>query len=256
MESLSGPKEATRMKNRTGNASHRKRGKWIWVLYFLSILAALFFILSPVLIRIPAVKSLLSSFLQPLGNSTYKTSYISMVSSLLGSFLAITGAIWTQRLLSKLENEKKKKAEAKLVYYELDTAITILKNLLQIVYPRTRGNRLPSVGEAYNSFCNQIRSYPLICDKELRANLMLIRDKLNIEDLQALLQLHTKIQQFSSLTHPLIENRNADDFKIAYQAICSLFEGAAAERNTTNISGELISMYKVALENLYRYVES
>ena len=80
------------------------------------------FICSPLLLRIPCVRELFSWFLQPLGDSDYKSSYIETFGAILGTFLAVAGALWTQRKIDEAAAQKEVKESALIVYYDFEFA--------------------------------------------------------------------------------------------------------------------------------------
>ena len=72
---------------------NRKRTPNILFIIVSAISAA--FILIPLVLRIEFVYKAVSWFISPLGE--YGSSYIETLGAILGTFLAITGALWTQK---------------------------------------------------------------------------------------------------------------------------------------------------------------
>lgn len=60
------------------------------------------FIVSPIILRVPFIRDFFSWFFRSLGNSDYKSSYIETFGAILGTFLAVTGTLWTQRKLDEI----------------------------------------------------------------------------------------------------------------------------------------------------------
>ena len=65
--------------------------------------------LTPVLLRCPLFESGISSLLMTLKIPEYKSAYLGLIGSLVGSWTAITGAIWVQQEIEKANNLQKKK---------------------------------------------------------------------------------------------------------------------------------------------------
>lgn len=92
------------------------------ILFFASISIALIFLLSPILLRISWIENIVSYILFPLKEDGFKSSYVETMGAIFGTFLAITGALWTQRNID-LQNEKHIiKEAAVIVYYDFKFA--------------------------------------------------------------------------------------------------------------------------------------
>ena len=65
----------------------------------LSVLIALAFLVSPPLLKFDCFSNLIDGYLHYLKNAEYKAAYIGASGGMIGSFLAITGAIWIERKL-------------------------------------------------------------------------------------------------------------------------------------------------------------
>lgn len=92
------------MKNRWKNIK-----EWIIDnLFFLVIgMISILFITSPIWMNFEYLARIVSIFLLPLKKDGYKSSYVETMGALLGTFLAVSGALWTQRRIdSKKEKER------------------------------------------------------------------------------------------------------------------------------------------------------
>ena len=76
------------------------------------IIVTVIFVTSPVLLKNEWIYKWISSLLSPLKQEGYKSSYIETIGALLGTFLAISGALWTQRRIDR----KKRKEHSKRTY--------------------------------------------------------------------------------------------------------------------------------------------
>ena len=101
------------------------------LIFYISIILTILFILSPFLVRASFVYSKISSFLEPLGDSTYKVGYIEAFGAILGTFLAITGALWTQRKIDRNKEEKEVRESALIVYYDFKFAFEDIVHFMQ-----------------------------------------------------------------------------------------------------------------------------
>lgn len=78
------------------------------------------FILIPLILQIELIQRAVFWFLQPLGE--FGSSYIETLGAILGTFLAVTGALWTQRRIDKVKDEKDLWESALIVYYDFEFA--------------------------------------------------------------------------------------------------------------------------------------
>ena len=88
------------------------------VLFFLATFFSVLFLAIPIILKFPCVYNLVTSFLSAMG--TYKASYFEACGAMMGTFLAVTSAIWIQnRSEAKQRNDVIKKC-ATIVYFDID----------------------------------------------------------------------------------------------------------------------------------------
>lgn len=85
----------------------------------ISILLAVLFLLSPSLLNYPWIYDKVDSFFEPLNNTEYKGAFIGACGGMIGSFLAITGALWVERQLAKDNERKEIEKIALILYYDM-----------------------------------------------------------------------------------------------------------------------------------------
>lgn len=89
------------------------------ILLPISVLLSCIFLLSPFLLRYQCFFITIDSFFESLKYTGYKEAFIGASGGMIGSFLAITGALWVERKLSK-DNEKKEIEKiAAILYYDI-----------------------------------------------------------------------------------------------------------------------------------------
>lgn len=81
--------------------------KWA---YFITGGITVMVISMPLLLYIPGVKNLVIMFLGALKTTDYKSAYLGILGSVIGSWLAVTGALYTQR---KMDEEKERQESAR-----------------------------------------------------------------------------------------------------------------------------------------------
>ena len=105
---------------------NRKRNPNILFMIVSAISAAFIFI--PLILRIEFVYNAVSWFLSPLGE--YGGSYIETLGAILGTFLAVTGALWTQRKIDEVQDRKELRESALIVYYDFEFVFNDVKRFM------------------------------------------------------------------------------------------------------------------------------
>lgn len=93
--------------------------KMLNALLLFSVLLAVLFLLSPSLLDYPWIYDKVDLFFKPLKNSEYKGAFIGASGGMIGSFLAITGALWVERRLAKDNNQKEIEKTALILYFDM-----------------------------------------------------------------------------------------------------------------------------------------
>lgn len=104
--------------------------KKIKTAYVAMIVITVLFLMIPLVLKVPVISVVVSSIMNGLKISEYKSAYIEVLGGIAGSWLAITGAIYTQR---KFDDEKKSAEEAKSEKERIEkknTVIIMCKELL------------------------------------------------------------------------------------------------------------------------------
>lgn len=91
--------------------------------YVVMIVITVLFLTIPLLLKIPVISLLLSSIMNGLKIPEYKSAYIEVLGGIAGSWLAITGAIYTQR---KFDEEKKSAEKEKNEKERIDRETTVI----------------------------------------------------------------------------------------------------------------------------------
>lgn len=91
-------------------------------MFILFVILTIIFFLSPVIIHIPCVRSLMSNFLKELYN--YKQTYLGIIGTTLGTGLVVSSAVWLQRNnINKKENE-----DRRVRYFKEKQAAKVIDN--------------------------------------------------------------------------------------------------------------------------------
>lgn len=84
-----------------------------------SVFLAILFLISPLLLSCPWIYNKVDLFFEPLNSTEYKGAFIGACGGMIGSFLAITGALWVERQLVKDSERKEIEKNALILYYDM-----------------------------------------------------------------------------------------------------------------------------------------
>lgn len=88
------------------------------LLFFIVVVATIIFVISPWWLSCEFLSNEISGILSSLKTEGYKSSYIETLGAILGTFLAITGALWTQKRFDKKAEEERKREHILIIYYD------------------------------------------------------------------------------------------------------------------------------------------
>lgn len=88
------------------------------------------FIILPLVMKIPFVSNLIAWIMSALKYQEYKSAYLGIIGGLVGSWLAITGAIYTQRKFDEERKKEEKDAKKQELYAKYGITIIMCKELL------------------------------------------------------------------------------------------------------------------------------
>lgn len=88
------------------------------------------FIIIPLIMKIPFVSDFIAWIMSALRYQEYKSAYLCIIGGLVGSWLAITGAIYTQQKFDKEKEEQAKIKEVEKKLQDKENIKTICKEML------------------------------------------------------------------------------------------------------------------------------
>lgn len=99
-------------------------------LFVLSIVSCILFVSMPYFLTFDTCANWLSDFLSELKIVEYKSTYIETIGSFLGSFLAITGALWLENRMKRDREKSDDSINARIAYYNLEIAFKQVRKIL------------------------------------------------------------------------------------------------------------------------------
>ena len=120
--------------------NRKKAFSWDLIMVVACVVAALY-LLIPLFLRIPLLRDLCAWYLVKLNATEYKSAFAESIGGLLGSFLAIVAALWTQH---HFEREAEKKADlenSRVVYYDFKSPFNEIREIIELCAKDARIDR-------------------------------------------------------------------------------------------------------------------
>lgn len=223
-----------------------KKKKNISTIYFIIIcIIALLFILSPIIMRIPFVYDLVKWFLSALKDSQYKNTYIGALGSIIGTFLAITGVIWTQKLIEKNKKENESQKNALVMYYDYKFALDGILEIMNVVYPLVRSNTMPDDEQIIRRFQNLKKKRKIYINPNWKQLVSSLQETLSSDDIKEALLLYYKLTMISiSFNAPISETSRKEDMN-SYSIMFGLIDlELPLDKNSISIKSNILRLQK------------
>lgn len=104
--------------------------KKIKTAYIAMLIITVLFLLIPLLLKIPFIACVVSWIMGGFRIADYKSSYLEVLGGIAGSWLAITGAIYTQRIFDEERKQTEKEKKQQELYAKYGITIIMCKELL------------------------------------------------------------------------------------------------------------------------------
>ena len=214
----------------------------------------LLFLVIPLFSRINWVYDSLSWFLQPLRKSEYKSSYIEIIGAILGTFLAVTGTLWTQRKIDSVMEQKEIQKRALIVYYDFYFAFNGLIDFMKSCLLYKKSDIL-NVIDDWDTYMKFKKKYRIYVDDDWIHNVAELTGQLKNDEIQSIYKiygdLHTIKRSFNNSEKLLEEND-----RLAYNIIfCEICEVEEKQSKPISYDVKLKEDKKVLLERLKKIAQ-
>lgn len=210
---------------------------------------SLLFLIMPFLLRINLVDNALSWFLQPLRNSDYKSSYTEIIGAILGTFLAVTGTLWTQRKIDEGMEQKEIQKKALIVYYDFYFALNDLIDFMKS-YLSCKKSKTVNVIDDWDTYKKFKKKYRIYIDSDWIHNVAELSSQLENDEIQMIYKiygdLHTIERSFNN-SESLLEENDKLTYNIIFREICNVEVDLS---NPISFDVQLKEDKKVLLEKL------
>ena len=176
------------------------REKWTR-LFILAISLTLLFSIAPLLLKSPVLFGIVDCLSSGLRYSEYKSSFLESLGGMMGTALAIIGALWTQHYFDQ-EQELKREAEfATIVYYDLKFAFTEVKEIMDKCFSDDSNKT------KFDSFKTglEFKDYRILIDYKWISNVARLSNRFSAEDIETIYYIYGLINSINLA----IEARNS-----------------------------------------------
>lgn len=184
------------------------------VLFIIVIAISVAFILIPLTLRIGWIHCIVSCFLSPLGE--YVSSYIETLGAILGTFLAITGALWTQRKIDEAQDKKELRESALIVYYDFKFAFSDIIRFMNCY--STRQQKVCNTLEDFEQFkkIKEISHMYIYIDDNWIHNVAKLSCSLSSNEIQQIYKMYGDLCTIKRVFNSSINEMSQDDAQSAY----------------------------------------
>lgn len=180
------------------------------------------FVSLPLFARIKPLRNVLTSFLRPLESVEYKTSYVETLGAFIGSFFAVTGAIWTQNIFDKRERRKQITKNALMVCYDLQFALDNIAAIVQEVYPKVGEQINRNDERAISIYRKAKQSHQIYIASDWKELILSLRDNLDDTALRNIQHIYNTISSICvSVNANTVDSNRIQDIE-AYSQMRSL----------------------------------
>lgn len=172
------------------------------------------FVLIPLMLRIECVHRMVSWFISPLGE--YGSSYIETLGAILGTFLAVTGALWTQRKIDEVQYKKELRESALIVYYDFEFAFNDIIRFMDCY--STRQQKVCNTLESFEQFkkIKEMSHMYIYIDDNWIHNVAKLSYLLSSDEIQQIYKLYGDLNTIKRAFNSSINEMSQDDAKSAY----------------------------------------
>ena len=204
---------------------------WRWILIVICVFVAM-----PLLLRLSFIRFLVTWFLQPLDDVGYKSIYIETLGALLGTFLAVVGALWVQRKVDMTEEEKTERETALVVFYDFFFASNEIIKFMQ-EYHSCDLRMLTNVVLDWENYKKRKKKHQLYIDAAWIHNVAKLSNVLEPTEIQKIYELYgdlSTIQKtFDLLSNSVSKEEDQAAFSIMLKKFCCTTMSLDGSRSIT-----------------------
>lgn len=191
------------------------------LLFSSSIILTVIFIISPIWLRIPIFEEIISLLLKPLKEQGFKSSYIETFGAILGTFLAISGALWTQRKFEQeaasREEEERKREKMLIIYYDFEFVFHDIKNTMSVFQFRKPSKNIGMLEDVDIDFFRKCwKKFKVHIYHDWIANVASVSKYFTKEEVKNIYKIYGDLDELRQIFKEPIKEISDSELKIAY----------------------------------------
>lgn len=202
-----------------------------------SLFACILFLSTPQLLKIGFVYNLVDSFFSGLQYSDYKSSVIESIGGMLGTFLAIIGALWTQHYFEQEEERKTDIQNATVIYYDFKFAFREIQERLKLFCCEEKIN-INELNPDTVVFCNLVAffsGYRILIDSNWISNVAKLPSDFTAQEIEHIYNLYGLINSINisldSINHTQEKYSVISDTRRVSDLICEFYAVSPIEKS-------------------------
>ena len=200
----------------------KKKPNITFVYFFITCVIAFAFLLSPLIAKSNAIRNIFSMYLDGFRSVEYKIAYIETVGALLGTFLAITGALWTQSIADENARREEMKKNALIVYYDLSFASETILQIMKAIYPHIKTNYLPDDRRVIDIFRKEKRRHRIYISSNWRQIIGNLHSDITPREIRDIQIIYEKLSMICMSLNAEVSNTSQKEDMNAYSLMYSM----------------------------------
>lgn len=189
-------------------------------LFSIAIVITIIFVLCPLWLKLSILHNGVSWVLKALSDQGFKSSYIETTGAILGTFLAVTGAVWTQRMIdTKVENEKKREC-ALIIFYDFEFAFEELCSYIRSY--RIKANPIcinVLEDEKIEAFRECGKSFKIYIHNEWIENVAKISRYFSNAEIKTIYEMYGDLETVRKIYDKPLEQISKSELKLAFKSM-------------------------------------
>lgn len=184
------------------------------ILFIIVCAISVAFVFIPLILRIECIHRMVSWFISPLGE--YGSSYIETLGAILGTFLAVTGALWTQRKIDEVQDKKELRESALIVYYDFEFVFNDIIRFMSCYLSRQQ--KVCNILEDFEQFkkIKEMSYIYIYIDENWIQNVAKLSYSLSSDEIQQIYKLYGDLNTIKRAFNSSINEMSQDDATSAY----------------------------------------
>ncbi|MDF2883075.1 MAG: hypothetical protein K0R54_3632 [Clostridiaceae bacterium] len=183
------------------------------------------FLITPILLRMTILNDLFSWMLSPLKTADYKSSYIETFGAILGTFMAVSGALWTQKKINEATEKRNIRESGLIIYYDFHFATSDIKALIER-YLNSQGKIINTL-EDVKQFIECKKNYRLYIDENWISNVAKLSHIFSKEDIKTIYEIYGNLNTIKQVLNIRSDKLSLEEAKLAYNIMFHEFCGTS-----------------------------